>query len=41
MGSASFDNGKEEYHLAKSGSVQVLGRMASDLAGGISLTAWF
>lgn len=41
MGSASFDNGEQEYHLAKSGSVQVLGRMASDLAGAISLTAWF
>lgn len=39
-GSANFDGGSNEFRLAKSGSVQVQGVVASDLAGGIALEAW-
>ncbi len=39
-GSASFENGTEEFRLAKSGTVQVHGIIASDLPGGLALTAW-
>src|SRR5208337_428749 len=39
-GAASFADGSDEYRMAKSGNVQVRGVIASDLAGGMVLTAW-
>ncbi len=39
-GAASFENGSDEYRMAGSGDVLVRGVVASDLAGGIALTAW-
>ena len=39
-GSASFENGADEFHLAKSGTVQVRGIIACDLSGGLALSAW-
>src|SRR5208283_542117 len=39
-GAASFEDGSDEYRMAGSGDVQIRGVVASDLAGGIALTAW-
>ncbi len=39
-GAASFSNGTNEYQLEESGNVEVRGLVASDLAGGMALTAW-
>ncbi len=39
-GAASFEDGSDECQMAGSGDVQVRGVVASDLAGGIALTAW-
>ncbi len=40
MGAASFSDGTDEYQLEENGNVEVRGLMASDLAGGMALTAW-
>jgi hypothetical protein len=40
-GSASFEDGSDEYRMTASGDVQVRGIVASDFAGGMALTAWF
>ncbi len=40
-GWATFEDGSDEYLMAGSGNVQVRGIVASDLAGGMALTAWF
>jgi len=39
-GSATFEDGSNEYRLPESGHVQVYGVVASDLAGGMALDAW-
>ncbi len=39
-GAASFENGSDEYRMAGTGEVQIYGVVASDLAGGMALTAW-
>lgn len=39
-GSASFEDGSDEHRLAKSGIAQVHGVIASDVAGGMALSAW-
>src|SRR5271165_3141971 len=39
-GAAAFADGREEMEIEQSGSVQIRGLIASDLSGGIELTAW-